>query len=205
MARPRGDHAARRRQVIRATCRLIGRQGVDAATVRAVASELGVATKAVTRYFRSKDELLRLVLDYIVDEQIGWSARQKGPAASVDSLVRMLCSALPTTPAARTGWRIWLAFLGQAVGNPVLQRHHRRRYAELRSLLLEWLVFFAEQGAIPRRAATTAAADHLLALVDGIGVREAVNPRSIPASRQRRMVARAVAHLASAEPGLMLG
>jgi AcrR family transcriptional regulator len=193
MARPRGDYAARRRQVVLATCRLIARSGVEAATVRAVAHELGVATKAVTRYFRSKEELLLLVLDYIIEEQIRFSTRHQGSADDGSTLIRMLATALPTTAPVRTGWRIWVAFLGQAVGNPALQRHHRQRYDRLRTLLLEWLTHFAESGAVPEAAATRASADYLLALIDGIGVREAVNPRSIPASRQRELLARAVA------------
>ena len=193
MARPRGDYAARRRQVVLATCRLIAKSGVEAATVRAVAHELGVATKAVTRYFRSKEELLLLVLDYIIDEQITFSTRHKGPSDDVRALIRMLATALPTTAPVRTGWRIWVAFLGQAVGNPALQRHHRQRYDRLRSVVLEWLTHFAAGGAIPQAAASRASADHLLALLDGIGVREAVNPRSIPAARQREMLARAFA------------
>jgi AcrR family transcriptional regulator len=202
MPRPRGDHAARRQEVVRATWRLIGRSGVDGATIRAVASELGVATKAVTRYFKSKDELLLLALDRVIDQQIEVSVRTAGDLGSADALVRSLLSALPTTDRVRKGWRIWVAFLGRAVGSEPLQRQHRRRYDRLRRTTVDWLTRLAEHGAIPRSNVSVAAADELLALIDGIGVREAVNPGSIPAARQRAMVTRAVGRLVAADrPG----
>jgi len=50
-------------------------------------------------------------------------------------------------------------------------------------------------GAIPKAAATPVAAEQLLALVDGIGLREAVNPHSIPPRRQREMIAEGVERL----------
>jgi AcrR family transcriptional regulator len=199
MARPRGDHAARRRDVVHAAWRLIGRSGVDGATIRAVAAELGVATKAVTRYFQSKDELLLLALDRVIDQQIESSQHDVGDLGSRAALVRGLTSALPTTERTRKGWRIWVAFLGRAVGNPDLQRHHRRRYDRLRRITVQWLRRAARQGVIPPASATVAAADEILALIDGIGVREAVNPGSIPPARQRRLVAAAVARLAGAD------
>jgi AcrR family transcriptional regulator len=196
MARPRGDHVTRRRLVVQATCRLIARHGVEGATVRAVAHELGVATKAVTRYFHSKEELLLLALDHVIAQQVLISSRHRGPSRTVDSLVKSLATALPTTPRVRNGWRIWIAFLGEAVGNPALQRQHRERYTRLRRLLLGWLRDYAKGGAIPRGSASLLVADQLLALVDGIGMRDAVNPRSIPAARQREMLSKGVVRIA---------
>ena len=188
MARPRGDHESRRRLVVQATCRLIARHGVEGATVRAVARELGVATKAVTRYFLSKDEMLVLALDHVIAEQMALST-------TAGSLAAKLSAALPTTQRVRNGWRIWVAFLGEAVGNPALQQQHRRRYARLRHRMLGELRRQALAGAITKAAATPVVADQLLALIDGIGMREAVNPGSIPARRQREMVDRSVHRL----------
>lgn len=188
MARPRGDHDSRRRLVVHATCRLIARHGVEGATVRAVARELGVATKAVTRYFRSKDEMLLLALDHVIAEQMKLST-------GAGSLVGLLSAALPTTDKVRNGWRIWVAFLGEAVGNPALQRQHRKRYATLSRLMLQELRRHAQAGTVSKAAATPVVAEQLLALVDGIGMREAVNPGSIPVRRQRQMIASSVRRL----------
>jgi len=195
MARPRGDHAKRRQEVVSAAWRVIVRQGLEQATIRAVASELGMATKAVTRYFRSKEELLLLALDQVVERQNRFSWRSAGALDNLAALERLLVSALPIKEEVRVGWRIWVAFLGRAVGNPSLESEHRRRYDRILHGLLDALRELSRNGALPKQRATLAEADRLLILIDGIGVREAVNPGSIPAARQRTLVSQAVARL----------
>jgi AcrR family transcriptional regulator len=196
MPRPRGDHDKRRREVVDAAWRVIVRDGLDHATIRAVARELGMATKAVTRYFQSKDELLLFALDQIVERQIRISWRSAGDLDSLASLERLLVTALPIREEVRAGWRIWVAFLGYAVGNPLLEREHRRRYDRILRLQLDALRKLVRAGVLDRRRATKLEADRLLAVLDGIGVREAVSPGSIPATRQRALISQAVRSLA---------
>lgn len=57
--------AARREQLIEAALRVASRDGIDAATVRAVAAEAGVSLGVVHYCFEDKDELLRAVADAI--------------------------------------------------------------------------------------------------------------------------------------------
>lgn len=196
MARPRGDHAKRRQEVVSAAWRVIVRDGLEEATIRAVAAELGMTTKAVTRYFKSKEELLLLALDQVLERQSRLSSESAGRFDSLASLERLLLSALPIKDEVRRGWRIWVAFLGRAVGNPDLAAEHRRRYDRLLRELLDALRELSRLGVLPKDRATRIEADRLLVLLDGIGVREAVNPGSIPASRQRVLVADAVKRLA---------
>ena len=196
MARPRGDHAKRRQEVVSAAWRVIVRDGLEEATIRAVAAELGMTTKAVTRYFKSKEELLLLALDQVLERQSRLSSESAGRFDSLASLERLLLSALPIKDEVRRGWRIWVAFLGRAVGNPDLAAEHRRRYDRLLRELLDALRELSRLGVLPKDRATRIEADRLLVLLDGIGVREAVNPGSIPASRQRALVADAVKRLA---------
>jgi DNA-binding transcriptional regulator YbjK len=55
-AREKG--AARRRSIVEATLRLLGREGSGAITHRAVAAEAGVPLAATTYYFRTKSDLV---------------------------------------------------------------------------------------------------------------------------------------------------
>jgi AcrR family transcriptional regulator len=181
---------------VSAAWRVIVRDGLEEATIRAVAAELGMTTKAVTRYFKSKEELLLLALDQVLERQSRLSSESAGRFDSLASLERLLLSALPIKDEIRRGWRIWVAFLGRAVGNPDLAAEHRRRYDRLLQELLDALRELSRLGVLPKDRATRIEADRLLVLLDGIGVREAVNPGSIPASRQRVLVADAVKRLA---------
>jgi TetR/AcrR family transcriptional regulator, transcriptional repressor of bet genes len=58
MARPALDSDQRRRSVAEAVVRIIAREGLDAATIRRVASEVGFSTTVVTHYFADKHQLL---------------------------------------------------------------------------------------------------------------------------------------------------
>ncbi|MEU8796992.1 TetR family transcriptional regulator [Spirillospora sp. NPDC048819] len=59
-----------RDQILRATLRLIGEQGIGAVTNRAVARAAGVSLGSLTYHFPSQDDLLREALHTFVDDEI---------------------------------------------------------------------------------------------------------------------------------------
>src|SRR5688572_2770913 len=52
------DHDERRREVLSAARRVIVRDGIDAATTRAIAKEAGYSNGVLAHYFTDKDEIL---------------------------------------------------------------------------------------------------------------------------------------------------
>ena len=52
------DHAERRREVLDATWRVIGREGLEAATVRRIAAEAGCSIGVLAHYFQDKEDIL---------------------------------------------------------------------------------------------------------------------------------------------------
>ncbi|MFD4993818.1 TetR/AcrR family transcriptional regulator [Cellulosimicrobium cellulans] len=61
------DHAERREQITDAARRVIGRDGLDAATFQAVAAEAGVSVRLVQYYFGNKGGLLAATHRAVVD------------------------------------------------------------------------------------------------------------------------------------------
>jgi AcrR family transcriptional regulator len=59
-----------RDQILRATLRLIGEQGIGAVTNRGVARAAGVSLGSLTYHFPSQEDLLREALHTFVDEEI---------------------------------------------------------------------------------------------------------------------------------------
>jgi DNA-binding transcriptional regulator YbjK len=66
--RPRG--AARRDAILRAAIALVGEQGPDALTHRAVAERAGVALSATTYWFSSKEEIFREAVALAAGEEV---------------------------------------------------------------------------------------------------------------------------------------
>ena len=67
LTEPRG--AARRRALLEATVRVIGRGGIAAVDHRAVAAEAGVPLGSTTYYFDSKDDMVAQALHYVADRE----------------------------------------------------------------------------------------------------------------------------------------
>jgi TetR/AcrR family transcriptional regulator, regulator of biofilm formation and stress response len=82
---PRGE--LRRAELLEAAIRLIGADGIDAVTHRAVAAEAGVPAASTSYYFRSKDELIHEALRTLAEREIALlRARREALGASVTDL-----------------------------------------------------------------------------------------------------------------------
>jgi len=57
--------AIRRKEITRAARRLIIKRGAEHVTIRGIAEEVGISEAAIYRHFRSKKDILRLLLDDI--------------------------------------------------------------------------------------------------------------------------------------------
>ena len=86
----------RRRLIVEAALRVIARDGVSAATHRAVAAEAGVALASTTYHFSSKDEIVTEALELAIDRSIAAVERTTAPpdppspAGLVDRLVELV-------------------------------------------------------------------------------------------------------------------
>lgn len=157
----------RRTQILKAALRLIGREGREAITHRAVAKEAGVPLGSTTYYFESRDDLLAQALQQMAAEQIA-KYESLGPELSaLDSpakLAKRLLADLLTAAKDRTAfiaeYELWL---------------EAGRRPELREAAQGWCA--AERGALAdaldQLGSSEPAADASLvaAVLDGFGER----------------------------------
>jgi DNA-binding transcriptional regulator YbjK len=83
-----------RAAIIEATIRLIGREGVDGVTHRAVAREAGVSLSSTTYHFVSRDEIVTEALRHVADLEIERIARDAEALAEGHADVRSIARAL---------------------------------------------------------------------------------------------------------------
>jgi len=87
--------AERREQLIEAALAVASRDGIDAATVRAVAAEAGVSLGVVHYCFQDKDELLRAMAHAITSANLERSLGElPEEAASTESVIENVIDAL---------------------------------------------------------------------------------------------------------------
>jgi AcrR family transcriptional regulator len=180
------DHDQRRRDLARAACAVIARAGLEGTTLRDVATEAGCTTGMVSHYYTDKQQLLIAALDAVA-QAVGDRILARVVSDPGD-LRAVLAESLPLDEPRHVEWKVWIAFWGAAVGDPVLRREHRGHY-------LSWhqaLTAVIGPNSTADEASDTAA-EALMIAVDGIGLRAALDPASWPPRRQLVHLDRAIA------------
>ncbi|HEX2104932.1 MAG TPA: TetR family transcriptional regulator C-terminal domain-containing protein [Solirubrobacteraceae bacterium] len=173
------DHEERRAEVAAAVWRVVSSEGLDAVTVRRVAAETGMSTSVVSHYFAGKDELLRLAFRLVVDRGRA-RAEAEARVAGGGRARALLATGLPLDAARRTEARIWFSFLGLALTRPDLAADQRAAYRAWRGAVAAALRVEGLRAGLDAEAEAAA----LIALVDGLAVQAAFEPRRLPPARQ---------------------
>jgi AcrR family transcriptional regulator len=128
--------AGRRERLLEAGLELLGRDGWNATTVRAVCAEAGLTERYFYESFASRDELLEAIFDRVASEAATavLAAVQSAPhdarakaSAAIGSFVELLTG----DP------RRARAMLIESIGNPVLERHREESIRNFAALLAE--------------------------------------------------------------------
>jgi len=173
------DHAERRRRIAEATAAVAAREGLDAATIRRIAAELGGPTKTITYYFADKQELLLFTYEFLAQQYL----EETGASAPTDLLTALTAMAA-TDERSRIRWRFYLAFGDRAARHSqfgeLQRRHMDQALAHIAALL--------RARAVPE-AEIEDASLLLNALVQGISAQALADPERWPAERVRRVLA----------------
>lgn len=161
------DPTQKRAAFVAASWDVIAAEGLRGATLRRVAAEAGCTTGALTHYFSDRRSLLIDALR-AAHRQAGARMIEAARAASSDleRLKGVLLEALPLDEPRLREWRVWLAFWAESMNDAELAEENGRRYAEWRDLLQEVVSpLTGNAGQTEQEVA------HLIALIDGLGLR----------------------------------
>lgn len=164
------DHARRKAELLDASLALVAAEGIEAATMRRLASAAACTTGTVTYYFEGRDALLVAMLrrahERAAARMLEAASRAESPSMRLWVVIR---EALPFDEVRLGEWRVWLAFWGAASGNEGLIDEHRARYHEWRSLLDA-----LTRDALRSNSGAALFASTLMTIVDGYGVQLAL-------------------------------
>ncbi|WNV75562.1 TetR family transcriptional regulator C-terminal domain-containing protein [Geodermatophilus sp. DSM 44513] len=189
------DAEQRRRELTEAVWRVIRRDGVAAASVRAVAREAGTSMGALRHWFATQDELLHFAMTLVVQR-----ARARAVVADaaggtlVDRLLRVLEETLPLDDDRRAEAEVWLALTARALVDPALAELRDRSADELHGFCTEAVRVLVAEGVAPAGLDVELEGERLYAVVDGLAVHALTRPSVLPPDRARAVLA---AHLAA--------
>jgi AcrR family transcriptional regulator len=182
------NHGERREEVVEATRRIILRDGIEAATTRAIAREAGYSNGVLTHYFADKDDIMLSALHSshrrIVERLRGKLAGRTGLAA----LRELLLDNLPLDDERVQESGLEIGFWSRSMTSPALLEAQRAEAEELRYLVRSLLGTAAEAGEITTTEDLDDVAERLLALVDGLSVHRLLYPDRLGAERLERLL-----------------
>ncbi|MCP3801680.1 TetR/AcrR family transcriptional regulator [Allokutzneria sp. A3M-2-11 16] len=189
------DHDQRRRELARAVWSVVRREGLGAASVRAVAREAGWSPSSVQYYFATQDELLTFAMRMTVDGAEERLRNEEGmpedPRALVFALVERL---LPVDSDARVAAELWVAFLSRVLVDAEARAFNTATASDTSELFAGLVGGLRDAGMTSAQIDVDLETDRLHALFDGLSVQVATEPERMTPERARAVV---VAHIDS--------
>lgn len=196
MAKPAEKRIARRNDVVQAALRVIARDGLENASFRAIANELGSTIGVLTHYFPNREALMRLVLETVSD-RIRQAFESHGDIDTLESFEALAAELLPLDAASRALWKIWLSFAVASNAVADLAQNHSERYAGMIADIARTVKRLQDAGVLARNIDANAEAEALVCLIDGVGIHGVLMPERMTPARQRSILHRFFADLAS--------
>ena len=115
------DPAERRHDLAEAVWRVVRREGLDGASVRAVAREAGLSMGSLRHYFGTQSELLVFAMRMVIDRIERRVAGLQTPGDPRRAAEMVLLELLPLDDERRAENEVWLAFTARALVDPALR------------------------------------------------------------------------------------
>jgi AcrR family transcriptional regulator len=180
------DAVQRRQEIVAAVFRIIATDGLERASLREVADEAGLAVGSVRHYFDSSDDLLAFafaaVSDRIIarlDTALKGLATAAGEADPDGAVLTLLGEFLPLDEERGLDVCAWLAFRNAARIRPFLAAEADRSHRAVAAVIgqvITWLLRGSGAAESPAGPQLVAAAEHLLATLDGLAMHALLQP-----------------------------
>lgn len=182
------DRSARRREIAETYVKIVARDGMEAATTRALAHELGVAKGSVWYYFKSFDEVLSESFQLTFERTNQRIAERTQGRRGLSALAAILKEIAPLSATPEHEAFVVVSFWGRVVSNLRLARFQAAVVEEwgreLRGRLREAIEF----GELEPSTPVEALAEILLVLTEGYQVEYALGTALAQRERQWQAV-----------------
>ncbi|ANZ35365.1 hypothetical protein BBK82_03945 [Lentzea guizhouensis] len=182
------DHEERRRELAEAVWRIVQRDGIDHASVRAVAAESGWSSGSLRHYFPTQDSLLGFAMELAYRRFLA-RFEQIDPELGNRELVRAIAhEMLALDDDRRVEAAVLLSFLPRAMVEPSLRELERYGTRELYNEVARVFAAAGEAGELREGVVPLKAARRFIALVDGLNIHHQLGPDELTADEMTEAV-----------------
>jgi AcrR family transcriptional regulator len=201
------DHEARRSQLAQAVWRIVMRDGVARASVRAVAKEAGLSMGSVRHFFASHDQLLLFAVAELV-EQARRRIERRTPARMsllaegrpLAAVAALLEEVLPLDAERQTEATVWAAFTTPPATNPEIAAIREQVDEGVRTVCRNVLDALQEFGRLHADRHRRIEIERMHALLDGLTIHLTLEPTRLDPDLVRSIILTHLGELASAPP-----
>ena len=178
-----------RERILEAACDVIAEHGIEDVRIARIATVAGVSPPLVHYHFATREALLAEALEHSFQllgdirtttaDAEGWTAAEK--------LGWMIDQSLPFPGMGNREWRLWLELWSRAARRPELRSVAARLYARYDA----WIADVVREGMAGgefRAGDAEAVTRRLIAAIDGLGLRVAVDDPAMPLVQARRLI-----------------
>lgn len=182
------DREERRQQIVRTYLRIADRDGLEAATSRAVALELGISTGSLWHYFTGFNDVVFRAFQLIFDRTNARITAHVGDHGGLRALMALLEEALPVGEETEREALIVTNFWGRASSKPELGRFQSEVGAMWLRQITDHLTQAVDAGELSSATPVQELADVLMVLITGLQVECALKTPLAQTQRQWRMI-----------------
>ena len=194
MTAPPRTAADARERILDAACDVIAEHGIEDVRIARIATVAGVSPPLVHYHFATREALLREALEHSFQllgdvrttpaEAEGWTSAQQ--------LGWMIDQSLPFPGMGTREWGLWLELWSRAARRPELRDVAARLYARYDAWIAAVVREGMERGQFRPRD-VDAVTRRLIAAIDGLGLRVAVDDPAMPLAEARRLIVEGLA------------
>jgi AcrR family transcriptional regulator len=182
------DWDERRDEILSATWRVIARDGIAGATIRAIAKEANCSRGILGHYFDDKADILGSALVHSHRRVGARMAQASASLTGLDALRVVMLEALPLDERRDLEAQIEISFWGRALGNAQMRDLQHSEFDRLRARLRGHLQEAAQQGQLADGCDLDLATHQLVVLIDGLSAERVLYPDRVTPQRQVEML-----------------
>ncbi|MET9231320.1 TetR family transcriptional regulator C-terminal domain-containing protein [Lentzea sp. NPDC003310] len=176
------DHEQRRRELAEAVWRIVRRDGIDHASVRAVAAESGWSSGSLRHYFPTQDALLGFAMELAYRRFLARLEKIDPTTGNRELLRSFVHEMLALDDDRRVEAAVLLAFLPRAMVEPSLHELERFGTRQLCDEMARVLTAAQEAGELRDGVVPAKAALRLIVLIDGLNIHHGLGPDELTAA-----------------------
>jgi AcrR family transcriptional regulator len=180
--------ASRRRIVAEAALRVISRDGMEGASMRAIAHEIGQSTGVLTHYFRDKESLVLFTISAVTESVTETLTPLFKTAVTPELFTSAFEKMVDSEEITDVYWRAWLALTTASMRGGAVHAQQSRSYENYRKAIADLLIRLKTDGWLRSDLDVTECAMKLVAFIDGIGIQSIISPETLGPSKRAAAV-----------------